>query len=225
MKKYIIIATLLLTIASCKKFLTLTPQASATTTTFYVTQSDFNAATLACYQALRSYPGTEIFPLVEYKSDNLYSKAFTSGSQDQYMINKYTDVSANSLTAAAWNDMYNGILNCNEVITRVNAANFSTSLKAQYQGEARFIRALYYFTLVRLYGGVPLVQTPITSDEAMTIPRASISDVYNLIIADLDSAINQLPTIYAATDLGRVKATAAKKTPAKKKTSRTQTDW
>lgn len=210
MKKYLTIIMLLGALTSCKKFLDLAPEAAVTTNRFYVTAADFNAAVVSCYSALRSYPTTEIYPLVEYRSDNMYVKAFTAGSQDQYMINKFNDVPANSLTTAAWSDMYNGILKCNEVTSRIGNATFSTSLKAQYDGEARFIRALYYFTLVRMYGGVPLVQMPISVNEALTTPRSSVADVYLLIEADLKLAIAELPETYAATDLGRVRASAAK---------------
>lgn len=201
---------LLGSLVSCKKFLDLAPEAAVTTNGFYVTASDFNAAVVACYAALRTYPSTEIFPLVEYRSDDMYVKAFTAGSQDQYMINKFNDVPANSLTTAAWTDMYSGILKCNEVISRIGSASFSTNLKAQYEGEARFIRALYYFTLVRMYGGVPLVQKPISVDDALATPRASVADVYAFIQADLNTAITELPETYAAVDLGRVRASAAK---------------
>ncbi|RKR84023.1 putative outer membrane starch-binding protein [Mucilaginibacter gracilis] len=210
MKKYLIIIILLGSLTSCKKFLDLAPEAAVTTNSFYVTASDFNAAVVSCYSALRSYPTTEIFPLVEYRSDNMYVKAFTAGSQDQYMINKFNDVSANSLTTAAWSDMYNGVLKCNEVTSRIENATFSANLKAQYDGEARFIRALYYFTLVRMYGGVPLVQTPISVNEALSTPRSSVADVYASIESDLNTAITELPETYASTDLGRVRASAAK---------------
>ena len=152
--------------------------------------------------------------MVEYRSDNMYVKAYTSGAQDQYMINKFTDVPANSLNAATWTDLYSTILKCNEVISRIGGvtttATFTPAIRNQYEGEARFIRAFYYFTLVRLYGGVPLVETPISDKEALVLKRADIPTTYQFIENDLKLAVTQLPTTYAATDLGRVKQSAAK---------------
>lgn len=213
MNKYITIAAgvIALFCCSCKKFLTQYPETQASTGTFYQTQSDFNAAVVACYSALRSHPGTELFPLVEYRSDNMFVKSYTSGSQDQYMINKFTDNSANSLIAAAWTDMFQGIFYCNQVISRIGGAAITdAAIRNQYEGEARFIRALYYFQLVRFYGGVPLADHPVDATEALTIPRSPIADVYAFIENDLTRAATLLPETYASTDLGRARASAAK---------------
>jgi hypothetical protein len=106
--------------------------------------------------------------------------------------------------------MYNGIFNCNEVISRIGGATFDATKKNQFEGEARFIRALYYFNLVRLFGDVPLVNKPITAEESLIIPRASVASVYQLIEDDLSKAISLLPETYATSDLGRVRASAAK---------------
>lgn len=195
---------------SCEDFLTLYPEAQASTGSFYNTQSDFNAAVVACYSSLRSYPSTDVFPLVEYHSDNINVISFTTGAQDQYQISKFIDNSSNSLTAAGWNDMYNGVFNCNEVISRIGSATFDVTKKNQFEGESRFIRAFYYFNLVRLFGDVPLVDRPITAEESLKIPRTSSSTIFQFIEDDLTKAIGLLPETYATSELGRVRASAAK---------------
>lgn len=210
MKKYLFISLLLISMTSCDDFLTLYPEAQASTGVFYKTQSDFNAAVVACYSSLRSYPSTNVFPLMEYRSDNLWMPTFTTGSQDQWQVSKFIDNSSNSLIAAGWNDMYNGIFNCNEVVSRISSATFDATKKNQFEGEARFIRAFYYFNLVRMFGDLPLVDRPITAEESLNIPRASVSSIYLFIEDDLTKAITLLPETYATSDLGRVRASAAK---------------
>jgi hypothetical protein len=210
MKKIITFSLLAILISSCNDFLSLYPEAQASTEAFYNTQSDFNAAVIACYSSLRSYPSNNVFPLIEHRSDNLYMKSFTTGNQDQWQVNKFIDNSSNSLTAAGWNDMYNGIFNCNQVISRIADATFDEVKKKQYEGEARFIRGFYYFTLVRLFGGLPLVDKPVTAAEAYRIPRSSVESTYKFIEDDLTKAITLLPETYATADLGRVRASASK---------------
>jgi hypothetical protein len=210
MKKIIIFSLLALSLSSCNDFLDLYPESQASTGGFYKTQSDFNAAVVACYSSLRSYPTNNVFPLIEHRSDNLYMKSFTTGNQDQWQVNKFIDNSSNSLTAVGWNDMYNGIFNCNQVISRIADVTFDEDKKKQYEGEARFIRGFYYFTLVRLFGGLPLVDKSVTAAEAYRIPRSSVESTYKFIEDDLTKAITLLPETYATADLGRVRASAAK---------------
>jgi hypothetical protein len=86
--------------------------------------------------------------------------------------------------------------------------------KKQLAGEALFIRAYHYFNLVRLYGGVFLVHTPLSPTEAKQINRSSVADIYKLIEADLRMAasfMNQLKYAQVApTDLGKATSWAAK---------------
>jgi hypothetical protein len=128
-----------------------------------------------------------------------------------------------------WLATYNNIRNCNIVIQRLGvvydpaAGTFtynpitlpiSETDKKQVAGEAMFIRAYHYFNLARLFGGVFLVHQPITPQEAKTMNRASVTDIYKLIEADLKAAsantsalkFNQIPS----TDLGRANSWAAK---------------
>ena len=105
--------------------------------------------------------------------------------------------------------LYQGIRRANVVIEKVPVIPMNESLKARYIGEAQFLRALYYFDLVRAFGGVPLV---IDTNPDFKLPRSEKSAVYDLIIDDLSSAIASLPhkKEYASNDLGRANKDAAK---------------
>ena len=89
--------------------------------------------------------------------------------------------------------------------------DIDNDIKARLLGEARFLRAHYYFILVRLFGGVPMPTKPLTADSELKMPRASEDEVYALIIEDLKQAISLLPTRskYGSKDIGRATKEAA----------------
>jgi hypothetical protein len=88
----------------------------------------------------------------------------------------------------------------------------SAALKLRLEAEAKFLRAFYYFDLVRWFGKVPIADHPLTATEAFSLPRASVTDVYELIINDLKFAGTNLPEVHAAADKGRATKYAAKAT-------------
>lgn len=100
----------------------------------------------------------------------------------------------NDLVASYWEATYNGIFRTNAVIINIDQPNdYAASEKDQYIGEAKFIRALLYFNMVRLYGGVPKITSHISIADAMNIPKDSEEEIYNLVIEDLKDAISKLP--------------------------------
>lgn len=110
---------------------------------------------------------------------------------------------------------YQGIGRCNLVLDQVPAmetdATLSQSLKSRIIGEASFLRALYYFRLVRVFGGVPKIDFVVNSSAEWKQPRATADEIYAFIIQDLETA-NQLlwkKSKYAAEDLGRATKGAA----------------
>jgi len=104
-----------------------------------------------------------------------------------------------------------GILRCNLVLQNIGSIEMDQALKNRCIGEAKFLRAHYYFILVRLFGGVPLITEPQDYKSDLKPKRASVDEIYNLIINDLQSAINLLPakSSYSSTDLGRASKEAA----------------
>ncbi|MCS3284146.1 RagB/SusD family nutrient uptake outer membrane protein [Bacteroides salyersiae] len=75
---------------------------------------------------------------------------------------------------------------------------------SKYKGEAHFLRALYYFNLVRLFGDVPLIKTQQTAGDDLQVSRSPKEEVYELIIQDLKDAASMLPAQYElSSDIGR----------------------
>jgi hypothetical protein len=84
------------------------------------------------------------------------------------------------------------------------------TLRARFEAEAKFLRALLYFDMVKWFGKLPLIDTFVSPTEALNIERSPVEDVYNLIISDLEFAMNNLPDAYGAADKGRATSFAAK---------------
>ena len=112
------------------------------------------------------------------------------------------------------NSPYTRIRNCNNIINNIDniGTNISSSFKKTAKGQMYFLRALQYFDLVRMYGGVPIVTTVSNAsaeDESIKYPRSTTTQCINQIISDLDSAATKLPDQWNAANYGRATRAAA----------------
>lgn len=179
---------------------------------FYQTEKDMNDALLATYQATRSFYDWMFF-VTEMKSDN--ATTFDSGTASglYYTFVSHQVTSNNSIVANVWNALYNTIYKANLVIKHIDKVNMSDESREKMIAEAKFLRALSHFYLVRLYGPVPVVDKVIeTITEANAQTRQPLTDAYALIISDLEASANSttMPTFYDGTNsnFGRVTSTA-----------------
>ncbi|MCU7550635.1 RagB/SusD family nutrient uptake outer membrane protein [Chitinophagaceae bacterium LB-8] len=207
----IIAATVLF--SSCKKELDQVPISSVATGNFYKTQNDFIQATNAVYNNLRGYPDRQL-NLSETRSDNLYAVS-DGGVRDWEGINSFhKTIASNPYVIEAYNSNINGVFKANELLQQLkdNGSSIVTdaALRTRMEAEARFLRAFYYFDLVRWFGKVPVVDHPVSSSEALTIPRSPVSEVYKLIMDDLVFAAGNLPAVNAAADKGKPTKWSAK---------------
>jgi len=211
MKKIFIPALLIfLLAASCTKDLNQIPISSATTATFYKTPSDFIQGVNAVYADLRGYPD-RLLELSEIRSDNIYGVSVAVRDWDP--INDFSPgIASNTYVEEGWNTDFNGIFRANTVLDQLsrNGGNVgSASLATRLQAEAKFLRAFYYFDLVKYYGRLPIVDHPMTVDEANKLKQSDVAAVYDLIISDLQFAISNLPASYTGVDVGRATKYAA----------------
>ncbi|HZE85001.1 MAG TPA: RagB/SusD family nutrient uptake outer membrane protein [Puia sp.] len=199
--------------AACKKDLNQIPISSGTTLTFYKSPSDFIQGVNAVYADLRPYPD-RLLNLSEIRSDNIYGVSVTVRDWDP--INDFSPgIAPNTYVEEAWNIDFNGVFRANTIIDQLTKNGDkvgSTSLATRLQAEARYLRAFFYFDLVKYYGKVPVVDHPVTVAEANAIKRSAVADVYKLIISDLQYAITNLPASYTGVDIGRATKYAAEGT-------------
>lgn len=118
------------------------------------------------------------------------------GSATQGALDNLT-MDANTTTLNdIWSGYYQAIARANKALQVLGSANIDEGLKNRLQGESRFLRAYLYFNLVRFFGGVPLVDKVLTPDESTSDQyqtRASKEAIYQLITADLEYAVTNLP--------------------------------
>jgi hypothetical protein len=202
-------------LSSCNK-LNENPSSVIVSSQFFKTSSDAVSAVNAVYGTLNSDPagdfplyGRQLNLLVENGSDNqVYSPSNTN--PDVRALGTATYIASNSRVQKVWQQLYYGINRANIAIDNIPAIQIDTVLKARLIRESKFIRALLYFDLVRLYGDVPLVlHNPNSIDlDKLFVSRTAADAVYAQIVSDLKDAVN-LPKTYAGTDVGRATSGAA----------------
>ena len=177
----------------------------------YKTASDYNVAVIGCYSKLQSQVNfyTEC---CEYRSDNLTLSAPTSGTQDRYDIDHFVEKPSNGILSSYWANFNNNVYRCNLLLDQIDNANIADNLKKQYKGEAMFIRALNYFNMYRIWGGVPATKHVVSAAEALKIARYSDEQMFDLIAGDLKEIVDNgyLPETYSSADMGRATDGAAK---------------
>ena len=209
--KYNLIAIALLgfSFSSCSDFLEQNPQTDLSENDFYKTADDILSAVNGAYSSLQEgdiYGNWYVFG--EIPSDNtrnqLSGSVTTQNEFDQFYID-----TQNSMIANFWKAAYKVINRTNTILGRIDGIEINTELANRYKLECKFIRALMYFNLVRVYGDVPLVLKEISISESYDILREPKENVYNQIIADLKEA-QDLPVSYSTDEDGRATQGAAK---------------
>ena len=209
-KYYITSLVFILSYTSCD-VLEEDPFTQPSTENFYQNETDALAALTASYARLKSGIG--------YYKQQFMPTLFASSDQglSTYLYNEFkrgivtsTNQSLNNL----WKELYLGIRDANNVIANVPSIEMDEELKNRIIGEAKFLRALHYFNLVRCFGEVPLRTAPLQAGDDQGLPVSSIVEIYDLIIDDLNFASiycwgrNEASGNYV-NDLGRATNTAA----------------
>lgn len=160
---------------------------------------------------------TDIYNTVEYDFGNYSSGAMQASATDESVYSKlgngiedfYNGAwSASNPKGSAWTNLYSGIKTCNHVIDELQGLDFDElKLNADYgaqmhryenyQYESRFMRAYFYFALVRQYGGVPLVTREITAEEANAVSRNTADEVFKFIIDECNDIEGKITEDYS----------------------------
>jgi hypothetical protein len=205
----ITIYILLLSIYACsEEKLDLYPKTAITEGNFYQTEDQFMLAVNDVYRQMeRTYRAGGIADIYgELRSDNTYIEFIGGSSNSAERISGF-NIPTNDLdTENAWQDSYNAIFICNDILNRIDntSVEFSSqNLKERLRAEVTFVRALIYFNMVRVWGDIPLPMTPLSPEEGYQYLREESDVVYEQIISDLTYAKNKLPESYSG-NIGRV---------------------
>jgi hypothetical protein len=176
---------LLVFVSSCE-VLDETPFVQTDTDNYYQNSEDAIDGLTSAYARLKSGNG--------YYKQKYLSTLFAASDQglSTFLLNNFkngTVTSTDPNIEDIWKDIYVAIRDANNVIANVPNIDMDESLKLRVIGEAKFLRALHYFNLVRCFGEVPLRITPVEASAAeQGLEVSSISEIYEIIIGDLEAA-------------------------------------
>ncbi len=204
--KNLLLFVCLFLLAGCGDILEETPRANLSQTNFYRSRADIVAGLNAVYSIMRNfdYYGTTYCAQIEGITDYCISRG-TQAPVSQYQGLDGTNIARTSLV---WTRMYQAINAANIVIKATPPLNLSD--QNALVAEARFLRALNYFNLVRSFGPVPIRTEPTETLSQIGGARQPVQAVYGQIVADLLEAEKSLPATIAAADQGRPTSWAAK---------------
>ena len=204
---------LVVLLVSCSKYLDKAPLDSINSSNFFQNSDDAISAVNAAYQPLQR---PKLYNMRMWTTDIMAGNSVvgagggTDGIETVQEANFTTDPS-NAGVLDLYRGPYPGILYCNLVIQNVPGISMDTALKNRIIGEAKFLRANYYFILTRFFGDVPLILKPQTPSDNLFPTRTAKAQVYQQIVQDLKDAINLLPRreSYSGADIGRASKSAA----------------
>lgn len=209
----IILGLSALALTSCSDFLELSPK-NAVDPSMSMTDDIAVSLTNACYRTLQSSNmyNQRLWSLDIVAGNSLVGAGGGTDGLETVQASDFIAQSDNGMALYMWRSPWVGIGMCNIVLQDVaNGNGMSQSIKERSLGEAYFLRAHYYYILVRLYGGVPLRLVPFNPEEPSAIARSTKDETYAQIMSDCQKAIALLPTkaSYDSQNVGRACKEAA----------------
>jgi starch-binding outer membrane protein, SusD/RagB family len=211
--KYLFFVITLISLGSCsEEFVDITPKGSFLSDNYYADEDQATAALVGVYDIIRKNSGSfeNMIAVMNAGSDDHYAGggSATDGEGIQ-AFSKHTLTSINVLRPF-WSDHYQGIFRANTLLVKLPNVAMADNLKVRFAAEAKALRAIYYFNLVRMFKNVPLLLDPLTATNMYEVEQATPEAVYTQIEKDLLEAIAVLPTsVPTATEGGRLTKGAA----------------
>ena len=209
---FVVVGFILISFASCSDIVDKSPLGEQTSENFFQNEEEAIQATNASYQKLRDW-NLHVFSfigLTDIISDDATKGSTPNDAAQLIEIDELTYDAGSGDVNAWWSGNYQGIYRTNIAIQNIPGIDMNTALRDRLVAENHFLRAYYYFNLVRGFGGVPLITAPLSPDE-YDQERATEEAIYDQIITDLELAREDLPfkSDYPAQDLGRATKGAA----------------
>lgn len=186
--KYLYLVILITGFISCSDALEEVPVSQASPENSFKTEANAISAIAGVYSVLQ-LEGVYGQSQLEFTTDETYagSKVPRSG------FNLYTFTADNiEVVLPIWRDHYKGINQANQSISKIPSINMDVAERNSLVAEAKFIKALLYFNLIRYFGDVPYKETETTSLKDLNIPRTPVATIYENIIKDLEYGLVHL---------------------------------
>lgn len=207
---YLAVVAVLAGTWGCKEsFLNLAPVSNPNAENFYKTKADFDLAANAAYNTLYTvyHPQGPVSYAGELMSDNVTIFNISGNQADKWQFRDYSLAPANTMVYQFWQDFYKSLYNINIILSKLETAEVDADYKTKLQGEMLFLRSLYYYNMVQLWGDVPLVTAPLSAAESFNVLRSPAADVMAQVVRDLTEAKGKLTV--TATIKGRATKGAA----------------
>lgn len=192
----IVLLTMLMMGAGCEKFLDKTPLDFISPENSFNTEADLNAALTGVYDILgkEEMYGSNIPLIHSMADDGFYSRSGTISGTQVYNFDA-SETSVNDM----WKYLYMGVERANLLLANMDKVSMDETAKNAIKGEAKFLRAYYYYVLVDFWGDVPLKTTPSTSVNDVDIPRTPSRQIYDFILKEMEEAEGM---VYTSTKIG-----------------------
>jgi starch-binding outer membrane protein, SusD/RagB family len=193
----------------CNNFLTTELQGVYTNTSFYQTKEHAIFAINSTYEvAAFKNINNNLWVFGDVASDDALKGGNPGDQSDMGFIDEFNITADNGFIESIWKHYYEGITRANKVIYYVPDIEMDDELKQRIIGEAKFLRAYFYFHLVNVFGEVPLKTEPAFSAADLHVPVSDVATIYQQLEQDLMDATVVLPVVYNA-DIGRATKGAA----------------
>ena len=202
---YLFLVVLFTSLLGCSDYLEEVPISELSVENSFETEADAIAAIVGVYNSLQL--------------EGVYGKSQTLFSTDEHNagskvplsgLNLYSFTADNvEVILPIWRDHYKGINRANLAISKIPSIDMDVAKRNTLVAEAKFIKALLYFNLIRYYGDVPYKDSETTSLNDLTIPRTPVATIYENMITDLEYCIEHLK-VKAAGLAGHATQDAAK---------------
>lgn len=202
---------LLSSTTSCDSFLDREPLAQVTNDKYFNSETNANAAAIGMYRTMTSsFTYGQTMVIVPEFSANHVSHASVFPEYENFKTHEVTAI--NPWIANTWQGIYATINAANNIIAQVAEMPeniIAEEKRAQFIGEAKFVRALNYFFLVRAFGHVPLKLSATTEDEDVAVPQSAPEVIYEQLVKDLRESITELPETHENVEATKGRATQA----------------
>jgi hypothetical protein len=203
-------------LSSCKKtYLEVVPAGIDLESNYYKNAGQVYAGLIAAYNPLGWEAGLSYcdkLGTLNSAADECYAGGGGPTDMSTWQaMNNYTLSAAVGPQQDLWNRNYTGVYRSNLILSKMGGAisGLSDAQKTRYIAEARFLRAYYYFDLVRFFGNIPLITAPIPTNDIYKVTQVKPAEIYKQIEKDLNEAIPGLPPVIPAAENGRATSGAA----------------
>lgn len=206
----ILVAFVLTVSGSCSDFLEENLTGTYSNATFYKTEAHAYLAIAGVYNAA-SFVSTDnkLWVFGDVASDDATKGGGAGDQSDIQFIDEFTYSRSNGALDRIWKLNYEGISRANYLLYYGSNIDMDVDLRNRILGEAKFMRAYFYFNLVNIFGDIPLKLDPPLNEGEINKPKSSSTAVYGQIEKDLTESIPVLEATYTGSDVGRATKGAA----------------